>query len=590
MINNNNINFLTVKERIYQEDIISKERALETNCRRLKDVILNKTKAIFNKENELSIKTTMILENKKNHFEGNTHNSNSKNKSNLLLKTNNHCLRNKITMEHKQYTNQQRGNRHSNIATPTSRNGQNYKQIVDKSRLTQRRLFITNDKQVEKYTKCRIIEDNVLKNKCSIFPKQIDQSSPILSGSNRRIGSKLYLQNQSENHNTFSTEHSAQNVDIGVPIICSTFIKDDTMKENKNKNSCNKTKTDNDRNISHTTHTMNEVISMEMTEICDIQTGKVQDKNLKVNDCNEDRGKKIQKEEKSEVKSLNRKKNVTIQKLKDNHLNKLAVQNNISNALCANDAVNTCVPLQVSTKYEEHAVTTKMHNTLQAQKSDNKIQSKKESILLLSDNTNSTNSNIQSSLNVNTSLDVIVKTNKVTSNQSFRTINNKKSIVLNNQCESINSTQTSLQMNTSIDSIRKTRLRRNNCSIKQSFSQEKNIKDLRKNHSYRDNQYLTIENKETDNDFLENINLFERLKNISTQNQFSHKVQSNICEMRDKERVGNDKSNNLISLKYHFNDHTGNSDNNYSCIEESPYTISPIDNKENKNKTKSDVL
>ncbi|XP_012230579.1 putative histone-lysine N-methyltransferase 1 isoform X1 [Linepithema humile] len=629
---NRNLQESQVKKEIHLEDTSSKERALETNCKQLKDEILNKTKATFNGDNELSIKTAMVLGNKKNHFVSSIHNSNSENKSILILKTNNHCLRNKITMEHKQYTNQQRKDRYLNIiATPTSKNGQNSKQTVDKSRLIQKRLFVTNDKQVEKHTKCRIIEDIVLQNKCPIPPKQTNQSSsPILSSSNKRAGSKLCLQNQSENYNnTFSTEHSVQNVDIGVPITCSTFIEDNTIREKKNKSSCNKT--NNDFNISHATHTMNKVISMEMTEICGIiQTSKEQDRNSNANNCIEDR-----EEEKSKVKSLDQKKNITIQRLKDIHLNKFTVQNNIacSNVPCANvanDAVSTRVPVvPVQVSIEEVAATTKIHNTLQVQERNTTNQSKKECMLLLSDN--STNSITQLSLNVNTSLDVMVKTSKVNSSSNYKIIdtnqsfgatitNNKRSIVLNDQYKSINSTQTSLQMNTSIDSMHETRLRRNNRSIKQSLIQEKgNVKDLREKHLYIDNQYLITENKETDDvDFLENISLFERLKNISTQNQFSHNVQSNIYEIGDKEKAENDKSNNVTSLIYQRNDHTSNSGNNYSCVEGTLYPISRsvlfksllkyktqninhnaescnnnanlIDNKENKIKTKLNVL
>lgn len=582
-INNNNNNSLAVKEGIYQEDMSDKKQALKVNYKQLKNAILNKNKAIFNRETELSIKTAMILENKKNVVSSDLYNSNSETKS--MLKTNSHLKNiNKISMKHKKYINQQRRDRYLNIiATPKSKNGQNSKQTVDKSRLPQKQLFATSIKPVE-HTKCQIIRDIVLKNP-PILSKQTDQSSSyILSGSNRKISSKLYLQNQFESHNdTFSTERS-QNVDIGVPITSSTFIENNTIIGEKNKSIYNKT--DSDINTYHATHTTNKIISMEMTEVCDfIQTSKKQDRNLNVNNCIEDK-----EEEKSKIKSLNRRKNKTIQKLKDTHLNKLTIQNNVAyiNASClniANDGINTCVDVPVQVSTEKVAIATKMNNTLQAQKYEKKIknQSGKECMLLLSDS--STNSNTRSSLNVNTSLNVMIKTSKVNSSSNYKiidtnqncraTITNKKPKVLNDQHKNINNIRTSLQMNTSIDSMYEIKLRKNNHLIKQSLIQERNIKNLRENYSCIDNQYLTTEKKDTDDVvFLENVSLFERLNNISTQNQSSHNVQSNIYEITNKEKAGNDKSNNVASLKYQSNDHTDNNCSNYSYIEGTSYSIS----------------
>lgn len=163
-------------------------------------------------------------------------------------------------------------------------------------------------------------------------------------------------------------------------------------------------------------------------------------------------------------------------------------------------------------------------------------------------------------MNVNTSLDAATKVSKARNvrklsdyrtndaNQDFETtINNKESSVSersDDQHESVNTIRTSLQMNTSVDCMRKTWQRRNN-------------KD--RNDSSMNTGYSSItKNKETnDIDFLENISLIERLRNISMGNQISHTVKSRVSKMKDEDKK-----------------RSSNSGDSYSFVEGTPYPIS----------------
>ncbi|XP_071558882.1 uncharacterized protein Mcph1 isoform X2 [Temnothorax nylanderi] len=543
------------------EDISTKERYLETSCKRLKDAIMSKTKQIFEKENELSVKTAAVLGNRENRSASSTHRPNIGNETVMLDITDRHP---KEKEPEEQYTDtssdRQKKDRYSNIvATPSKSNGRrSLENTVDKSRLTQRRLFVEKDKQVEGQTKCRIIDDIVLeKNLPLLSLRRANQSgSPILSGSNRRLSlvrarSKLRSQNQFESHNTYSTVHSVQNIDIGMPIVCSTFIEDNAMAVDKGIN--------NDVDTSRATHTTNKVISMEMTEVYGgIRTSKehvsLQNRNLDANNCNGNR-----KEEKSKEGSMKRNKNASgLEDVK--HMNKITVQNNTAHfdLPCTDNASvhtdTTAIPMQVS--IEDSAAVTKTREVLQTRKCDSKTKYQNERrTISLSDNSDK----IRSSLDVNTSLDAVTETSKARkfninrrtndANQDFAAvINNKESVISNNQRESVNTIRTSLQMNTSVDSKRKTWQRRSDKD------------DKNRNHSSIDTEYSSTtrhqENKETnDIDSLENISLIERLRNISMRNQIPRNDKLRVSKMKDKRR-------------------SSNSGSSYSYVEGTPYRIS----------------
>lgn len=550
------------------EDISNKERYLETSCKHLKDAILCKSKQIFDGENELSKKITMVLGNEENRFASSTYNPYIGNETVTLDTTDRH-LKEKATEEHEKYTDtlssRQMKDQYSNIiATPTnSGKRRSLEKTINKSKLTQRRLFIETDKQVEEQTKCRVIEDVVLKKNFPLLSlRRTNQSdSPILSGSNRRLGlfrgrSKLHSQNQFESHNnTYSTVHSVQNIDIGAPVVCSTFLEDNAMDEDE---------INNDADVSRATRTTNKVVSMEMTEVyggsrMSEEHVSLQDRNSDTNDCN-----KNNKEEKSKAGSIERNKSTLSSKQEDveRPINKVTVRNNIvhSDLSYSDDQdvasmrIDTVIPMQVST--EEVPVITKKRD-IQAYEYDNKTKYQNERCTISLSDSNNT---IRSSLNVNTSLDAATKVSKARNvrklsdyrtndaNQDFETtINNKESSVSersDDQHESVNTIRTSLQMNTSVDCMRKTWQRRNN-------------KD--RNDSSMNTGYSSItKNKETnDIDFLENISLIERLRNISMGNQISHTVKSRVSKMKDEDKK-----------------RSSNSGDSYSFVEGTPYPIS----------------
>ncbi|KAG5320108.1 MCPH1 protein, partial [Pseudoatta argentina] len=496
------------------EDVSTKERYLETNCNRLKDAILSKTKQIFDRENELSVKITKVLGNKENSFASSIHNPNTRNETVMLDMTD---LKETAAKEHQQYiqnvNDQKREDQYSNIVTTPSNNDvwRSLEKSIDKFRLTQRRLFVEKDKQVEKQTKCRIIEDVVLKKNFPLVSlRQATQSgSPILSGSNKRISlvrSKLHSQNKVENlNNTFSTIHSVQNFDIETPIVCSTFIEDNAIDE-KEINS--------DMDTSHV-HTTTKVMSMEMTEV---HGGiHMSEKHISVqnmNNYNEN------KEVKSKKESTMRNKKGISSRLEDELINKITES-----------------------------------DVLQAHEHDSKAKCQNEKCNMMS--LSNSNNTIRSSLNVNTSLDAVTETSKARNvwksrnhrtdniNQNFEAINNKELVVLNDQRESTNTNRTSLQMNTSVNSMRETWRRRS----------DKSDKD----HSSMDMDCSSTGDKEiNDIDSLENISLTERLRNISMRNEkISHKAKSKVFKMKDEDKK-----------------RSSNSRDSYSYVEGTPYPIS----------------
>lgn len=569
------------------EDINAKEHVLATNCKHLKDAILNKTKEIFNKQDELSIKTAMVLANQEDCSVSNTHNLNTD-------KLTNQHFENKgsvICSRHNDTANNQQGEDEYPNIDATPKNGErrrNSENAVDRSKLTPKRLFTQKGKKQE----CRIIEDIVLDKPFSLFPlKQVDQSdSPILSGSNRRLQllrsrSKLFSQNQSKDYNnTHLTLYSDHSINIGQPVTCSTFIEDNAKDEEEgNKSSDDKASQQGDIDVSQCTHTMNTLISMEMTKTHGgiHSTGKHSslpsrdsynsNTNTKKKKCNNE-----SVEKSKNIMSVQRLENIS------SPLNKLALQNNstlsgiINNknitAVCAN---TTVVPTQ-SAPIEEITFTAETRDVLQAQQQNNQIkkQNKRRWTLSLSDS-----NSIRSSLNVNTSLDVVTETSKeksvkksgdcgiiVTDRHLEITTNNEKSVILDNQRQSINTNCTSLQVNTSMDSMCKTWRRHSDYRNKQFPIENKS------NKSPTDHSPAAEDTKANDIDSLENISLIERLRNISMRNQASLNDELKIPETGNKKRTEDVGSNNVISEK--FQSTNNNSRNSHSYVEGTPYPIS----------------
>ncbi|KAL0116208.1 hypothetical protein PUN28_011212 [Cardiocondyla obscurior] len=335
-------------------NVSNKERHLETNCKRLKDAILSKTKQIFNKDDELSKKTALILGNTENRLVSNMHNLNSENKTVILDETSTDQFEEEMSGKCIDIiNNQQRNNQYINIVTTPKKDDRQRStdKSLDKSKLLQKRLFTEKDKQEKGQAKCRIIKNVILKKNLplvSVKPRN-QSSSPILSGSNKKCSlfkaqSKLHSQNQIKNSNNYL--YSDQDINIRTPIVCSTFIEN---------NAGGRKKTD----IDAFYVTTNKVISMEMTDIYggihNIEEHvPQQSKNLNTNYCNENNEK-----EESKEKSICKKTRALNFEDVEQPINKITVQNNTRhfNLLCIDDANN-----QITKNQTEKRCTTSLFN------------------------------------------------------------------------------------------------------------------------------------------------------------------------------------------------------------------------------------
>ncbi|XP_011137888.1 putative uncharacterized protein DDB_G0286901 [Harpegnathos saltator] len=573
------------------EDISAKEHVLDTNCKRLKDAILNKTKEIFDKQDELTVKTTKILANQENCSISNMiHNLNAD-------KSTSQHSENKKSMICNQYIDiankQRKENECLNIdATPKNGERRNSEKVVDRSKVTPKYLFAEKRKKQG----CRIITDVIVDKPFSLFPlKQVDQcGSPIISGSNRRLRlsrsrSKLFSQNQSENYNkTHLTAYSDHSINIGQPITSSTFIENNTKNEEGSHH--DEVNQQSNINISQPMHTINTLVSMNMTETHGgIQFREKYSSLSSGNSCNS-----IITTEKEEFNNKNMeqdKNGISAQVLQniDNSFNKLILQNSSTHSDIANNsnAIDVCSKTRIistqSASAEEMTFTTRTCDALQAQKQNNQImkQNKKQCTLNLSDN-----NSIRSSLNVNTSLDAVIGNSKeknikelddhgITDRCLKITINDKESIILDNQRESTNTNRTSLQVNTSIDSICDTWRRKNNHFNEQSLIENKKNKHPIDCASTDNRTSLIADNMQVnDVDSLENISLIERLRNITMWDKVPHNDKWKIPEMENKERT-DIKSSNVISAKFQSSDSANNnSRDSHSYVEGTPYPIS----------------
>lgn len=587
--NKDNKSSLQVKEGIQLkrltitlEDINAKEQALDTNCKRLKDAILSKTKEIFSKQDELSVKTAMVLADQENCSINDTYlNTN---------KSTNQDFEDKRSITHNQHTdtasNQQKKYEYpdTDVTPKVGEKQRNSGKVINRSKLTPKRLF------TEKNKKCRIIED-ITSHKpfSSVFLKQVDRSSsPILSGSNNRLQllksqSRLFSQNQSKDHNkmhmTICSEH---NINIGQPLTCSTFIENSAKDEESQQG---------DVNVSQCIHTINTPVSMEMTEIHDgIQTRGKHLSLLSRGSCNSNINTKKKKCNNKNVKQ--NKSAMSAQKLEsiNSPLNRLALQNsstfsdivNNQNVTAVTQYANTKVLSTQSASIEEITFNAEIHDVSQVQEQNNEIkeQSNRQYTLNLSDN-----NLVRSSLNVNTSLDVITETSRGKSieksgdrgitviNQHLEiTTSNEESMVLDNQRESINTNRTSLEVNTSIDSVYKTCRTKDNCLNKQTLIENKNKLPIDHSSTGNRNSSAAEDTEANDVDSLENISLIERLRNISARNQASYNDELNklkIPETGNKERTRDVQSNDVINTKFQ---NSNNSRDSY--VEGTPYPIS----------------
>lgn len=530
--------------RIYLEDINSKERALETKCRRLKDAILSKTKEAFDEEHELSIKITKVLRN-----EGaNDIRANAENESVLVLNK---------TSDHFSSIFETPSNRH-HIAMRKRHNS------VDKSRLSQRQLFDREDRQGEGETKCRVIENVVLKNlPINIVRQSEPSSSPILSGSNKRLSllRKRSTDRSGKLNNTYSTIHSVHSVDIEAPVVCSTFIEDNATSDDEevHQNATDRANVD----MSPAKHTINTVISMEMTKIhgnnrASERYESSQNRNPSTNEYIEEEVEEV------EGNGSKRNKSASTRRPKDASRSRSTVRSNAesSDSHCTDedeDEASVYVDSTVAPQlYGRKSVEEVVKKARETRKSGDKTETESEKRRTLS--LSKSNETIRSSLNVNTSLDAPGgSAGKVEKS-------GKKSMVLDDQRESTSTVRTSLRVNTSTDYVRgPIRGSNDGSSLLQDRYDAEEVDDS--NTDSRCSK-AAEENTEANNvDYLENISLFERLRNVSERKQHSRENPTGK-QVSAREEAKKDEAKNA-----------GKSQNNMrasgdSCVEATPYPVS----------------
>lgn len=520
--------------RIYLEDISTKERDLETNCKRLKDAILSKTKEVFDNEHELSIKIAKVLRNEDNCCDAR---ANAENESVLEL--------NKTT-EHAPNIVETPSNHHHN----TTKKRRSSSRDLDKSKLPHRQLF-DEDKQEGDQTKCRIIDNVILKNPPVNVLRQSEQSgSPILSGSKRlSLLRKRCKDRTSKLNSTYSTICSVQS-GIGTPIVCSTFIEDNAIDEKKvHKTVTNRPGSD----TSPATQTINTVISMEMTKTYGDNRASEKYECLQ----NRDPDNCIEKEvEKCKETSSKRNKSASTQGLKDVSNSKSVVKHNVESSDSHDEdeaSVREDTVISGEKSVEEIAM---MKKACETRESNNKtkIESERRRTSRLSKSSET----IRSSLNVNTSLDAVADCDRDKNVNKSR----RKLIILDDQRESASTVRTSLQVNTSTDFARRPS-GGSNVLDKSSLPQDR-YDPVEEDRSNANNQYSKVtENMKSNNvDFLENVSLFERLRNVSRRRQvFSCNQSTNFGKQETNESKNGKSQNNMRA--------SGD-----SCVEATPYPIS----------------
>lgn len=584
------------------EDISAKEQALDTNCKRLKDAILSKTKEIFDKQDELSIKTTMVLASEKNRSARNVRDSSVDRSVYILDATTDR----RSGDERPVIRDRRREDRHSDIlATPTNVAGgrRNSEKAVDRSRLTPKRLF-AEDRQT-----CRIIDDVILNKNLSISLKQADQeSSPILSGSNRRLQllrarSKLPPRSQFEDHNnTRSTVRSDCSMNIGPPLVCSTFIEDNAASEKGNERP-----RDNFDTTSLATRTTNKIISMEITKTYGgIRLSEKRTLPRDESPGTYRNGTESRENGESKDKSFERNGGImSLRRLVGTPANKsIAQDDDVRSDVAHNDRANVCaetiVPAQ-AVSVEETALIRKETRKRGQDRADGQSVEKRRT-LILSDSHGS-DATRRSSLNVNTSLDALTEIGGAKNQPPRRSdvdchgiierdfgataIDDKEPRALYDRRESSSTDHTSLRVNTSVDFVRRstntgilsfTRRKGENTRLgERSSIGDENMEDVMGGRASTGDRYSAKDKDMDDTDCLQNISLIERLRNISTRNRFSRNDKSEVVTetAENNERAENAESNDATSAKRGNGERENNNGRN-SCnyIEATPYPVS----------------
>ncbi|KAF7405285.1 hypothetical protein HZH66_004191 [Vespula vulgaris] len=233
----------------------------DATCEKLRNAILNKTREIFNKQDECAIKTNLVLQNQKN----------------KVLTTTSQEIIDKSLIPIDEVTSIQSNTHNENLrifSTPINKSC-NVNESIDKSKITKRRLFTHNDiidsQVIETVTEENHDSENNLQ-QLSLTNFNY-KSSPIISGNYKRHHiSKLSLKNLSETRTKCNLEEdlsqktesnlSSLNDEIesiGTPIFCSTY--NEELGGNNNKFI-------EEHNINNERHKKNaKLVSMELTAV-----------------------------------------------------------------------------------------------------------------------------------------------------------------------------------------------------------------------------------------------------------------------------------------------------------------------------------
>ncbi|KAK2588391.1 hypothetical protein KPH14_004399 [Odynerus spinipes] len=237
-------------------------RKTDTDYEKLRNAILNKTKEIFNKQDECAIKTNLVLENQND-------SANNRNQPNEVTSNNGIS----ITSEKNIHS-----DKLSIFSTPVNKSC-NVKRYINSSKVTKRKLFkhtdIIDHHNVETVGE---IDHNVKNNlpQSPIISRNYE-SSPIITGSDKKHRtSKLSLKNTSkiatrpnvqEDQISLSSLNSVTDGhgSIGTPLFCSTF-NEGSNRENKTSNGENNINNQKSENINAN------IVSMELTSLQELRT------------------------------------------------------------------------------------------------------------------------------------------------------------------------------------------------------------------------------------------------------------------------------------------------------------------------------
>ncbi|KAG7205789.1 hypothetical protein KM043_007734 [Ampulex compressa] len=523
------------------QDIGDKEQALNINCTRLKNAILNKTKQIFDRQNEFSMKTAAVLKAKDN---------STKNKFNLQSIVSTTAINGKFTCSattenkvQENYANAIPPEKHplqnkkncKNVSTSNLLKGE---KAVDESKNKSTPLkehFFSNTEATIEAAK-KINNDTARNNFSPTRSVNINKiNSPIITGSTKTLGalirpssrqSKLFSQHRNEILRTPNpTILEDVNVSLCVPICCSTMIEENMLEKTNDKKDAE------DDPMPDRITSMNKITKASDTALLnnsknrvskdkDVQPNKIDTSIMKISKSNSNAQASVSASRQTNDLLKNNSKSVEYSDL--NH--------HSGNACQTNKSIYSNTPISMElTMIQKHILLQETANTMQ--KCD-KIQRSRQTMSDAVDDSRT----IRSSLDVNTSIDMINDVNEDDKqepeyNIKKNQVNDIMPLIANEDIrESVNTVRTSLQMNTSLDALNMP-----------SSTTDKNLNE-QNDHENSQNKNSTQRSKKEDaNDFdiLERTSLIDRLNNVPT-------VRNNKCiseASKERQHPGNSMTN-----------------------------------------------